>query len=752
MATIGGTAGNDTLTGTEGPDTISGKGGHDKIEGLGGDDRISGDDGDDWIDGGTGADRMVGGAGNDTYIVDHAGDLVLETSPANGIDLVRALISYQLRSDVENLTLIGNAAINGTGNALANIIIGNSAANRLNGADGDDYLRGEGGDDTLIGGNGNDRLNGGAGVDLASYENASAGVAVDLRSANPQDTGGAGTDTLYLVENLRGSSYADIFTGNGLANSFRGGGGNDQLNGGGGQDRLDGGTGADVLDGGAGIDWMSGGAGNDTYIVDDSKDAVLETSPVDGIDLVEAWVTYKLASGVENLLLAGAAAIDGTGNALDNQITGNGADNLLRGADGDDYLRGEGGNDTLIGGNGDDGLNGGDGIDTVTYQGAAAGVTVWLGNINPQDTGGAGIDALYLIENVRGSAFADSISGNGGANMIWGGAGDDSIGGGNGDDIIYGGYDDDTITGGEGLNTLYGNDGDDVIYDLGSGSSAWGGTGDDTITGGAGFNSIHGEDGNDMLRGGAEYGTNAYGGAGDDRFVTKFNMVARWDNVYDEYFDGGEGVDTLQVDSRARVDLEAGRSVEEEGMGTAILYAPGTSGDPDERDRVVDLIWVENVVGSNENDELFGNAANNAFYGRGGDDVLDGRWGDDVLDGGSGNDMLTGADGADRYLFSTALDAATNVDTITYFDTAADTIWLSNAIFSDAGAPGTLSASAFATGTAASDSDDRIVYDSATGNIFYDADGSGDGVQILFAQVDPGTALTYADFVIYTPA
>ncbi|MEO8455516.1 MAG: M10 family metallopeptidase C-terminal domain-containing protein, partial [Sphingomicrobium sp.] len=133
----GPTEGNDTLNGTEFADQINGLGGNDTINGLGGNDTL---------DGGAGADTLAGGLGDDTYVVDNAADVVTE-NPGEGTDLVQASVSYALGANVENLTLTGSAAINGTGNALDNIITGNSAANRLDGGLGADFL---------IGGDGND--------------------------------------------------------------------------------------------------------------------------------------------------------------------------------------------------------------------------------------------------------------------------------------------------------------------------------------------------------------------------------------------------------------------------------------------------------------------------------------------------------------------------------------------------------------------------------------------------------------------
>ena len=134
--------------------------------------------------------------------------------------------------------------------------------------------------------------------------------------------------------------------------------------------------------------------------------------------------------------------------------------------------------------------------------------------------------------------------------------------------------------------------------------------------------------------------------------------------------------------------------------------------------------------------------------GHGGNDLLDGAAGDDWLFGGAGNDMVSGGTGKNRFYFDTALGAG-NVDTLTDFSVADDAMYLDRSVFT-ALAAGTLSAAAFVNGTAAADADDRIVYDSSTGNVWYDADGSGTGAAVLFASVTAGTALTNLDFYAFT--
>jgi serralysin len=156
-----------------------------------------------------------------------------------------------------------------------------------------------------------------------------------------------------------------------------------------------------------------------------------------------------------------------------------------------------------------------------------------------------------------------------------------------------------------------------------------------------------------------------------------------------------------------------------------------------------------NGTGNGGANTITGNGGANVLSGGAGADTLTGGGGLDDLYGGTGQDDLTGGTGADNFRFDSALSAATNVDDILDFSVVDDTIQLDRDIFTGITVDGTLAAGAFHAGTAAADADDRIVYNAATGEIFYDADGVGGAAQILFAAVNAGTALTNADFVGY---
>jgi len=161
---------------------------------------LVGNSGANQLNGAAGADEMRGGAGNDLYIVDNAGDVVVEAA-GNGTDTVNSSVSFTLSANVETLVLTGTGAINGTGNNGANTITGNGASNTLSGVGGADILTGGGGADNLYGGAGHDDLTGGSGADRFRFDSApSAATNVDdILDFNVAD------DSLYLDR--------DVFTG-----------------------------------------------------------------------------------------------------------------------------------------------------------------------------------------------------------------------------------------------------------------------------------------------------------------------------------------------------------------------------------------------------------------------------------------------------------------------------------------------------------------------------------------------------------
>jgi Ca2+-binding RTX toxin-like protein len=405
-----GTSGNDFLYGYSTNDTLYGYGGHD------------------YLDGGPGADTMYGGTGNDTYIVDNGGDVVVENAN-EGYDTVRSSVTYTLASNVERLELTGSAAINGTGNNLANYLLGNAASNTLSGGGGLDYLSGGAGADILIGGTENDTyVVENAGDVVIEY--ASEGY--DTVESSISYTLGANVERLSLLQsggaiNGTGNSLDNHIYGNGYNNHLSGGAGIDYLSGGAGSDWLKGddggdtlvgGADGDVLDGGTGADTMIGGTGNDKYVVDNAADVVIEYAD-QGYDMVYSSISYTLGANVDELKLQDdGGTINGTGNALDNEIEGNAFDNVLAGGDGNDIVLGKNGNDTLIGGAGWDTLIGGEG-DDILDGGAGGHETLEGGLGNDVLIGGNGVESLWGNEGDDIFKFAPGDTGLGdGADII----------------------------------------------------------------------------------------------------------------------------------------------------------------------------------------------------------------------------------------------------------------------------------------------------------------------------------------------
>jgi Ca2+-binding RTX toxin-like protein len=313
---------------------VAGTAGNDRLNGTAGRDLIEGFEGDDVLNGRAGADTLIGGAGNDTYYVDDAGDVVTELAD-EGIDRVISTISYTLGDNVENLTLSGTAAIDGTGNALNNTIVGNAASNVLDGQGGDDRLIGGDADDVLLGGDGNDVLNGSGGADAMfggagndTYHVDNAGDVVTELADEGADrvistisyTLGDNVENLTLsgTDNLVGTGNAldNSLTGNAGINLLSGGIGIDRLNGGAGMDFLEGGEGNDVLADTSGAGYFNGGAGNDSLRGDGSADFFLGGSGNDSINtgtgadvivfnLGDGQDTIAASTGADNVLSLG---------------------------------------------------------------------------------------------------------------------------------------------------------------------------------------------------------------------------------------------------------------------------------------------------------------------------------------------------------------------------------------------------------------------------------------------------------------
>jgi Ca2+-binding RTX toxin-like protein len=568
---------------------------------------LRGAGGADTLEGGAGIDTLEGGAGNDLYLLDGDADLVQEAA-GEGIDTVQVSRSYTLPAQVENAILLGDGAHNLYGNAQDNL---------------------------LVAGQGSNTLYGGSGVDTVSYASAGAGVTVSLAISGAQITGGSGSDTLSLIENLIGSAHDDRLSGNALWN---------------------------LLDGGAGADTLDGGDGSDTYVIDAVGDLIIESNAdikIGGNDWVHSQLaSTTLAATLENGLILHSGAANLFGNAANN---------------------------VLIAGAGDNRINGGSGVDTVSYERADAAVSVDLSLSTAQATGGSGSDTLTLIENLSGSAYNDTLRGNGLWNWIDGGAGAD------------------TMTGAAGSDTYVVDHVGDVVIE----------TDADVLTGGSDW--VYSR----LSR--YQLGDHIENGAID--IAGSASITGNWlDNqllsgLGDNHIDGGYGADTVSY-ARANAAVTA-----------SLLTGSATGGTG-----VDSLVSIENLTGSSFNDVLIGDGLNNDLRGGTGSDTIRGGGGDDILRGSGGNQ----GDGVrDVFVFDTLLqgpDGESNYDKIVAFEAnGLDRIQLDPAIYSVIGAQ--LDASEFRVGSTALDANDFILFDRTTGNLFYDADGSGAGAKVLFAKL-----------------
>jgi trimeric autotransporter adhesin len=708
-----------TLTGT----AITGTGNDldNTITGNASDNTLNGGAGNDTLDGGTGADAMNGSAGNDTYIVENTGDIVTEAAN-EGTDTVQSSINYTLTDNVENLTLTGTGDINGTGNALDNIIIGNSSNNTIKSGAGNDTLNSGAGDDKLNPGTGADKIDGGAGNDTLTINNSTDTADTTITyttTTNGTITGGSNNGTTFQnIEGVEittgagndninvsaattnfgvtvyGGAGNDTIVGSATAfsQSLSGDDGNDNITGGNIGDYLYGGAGNDTLDGGTGSDAMSGGTGDDTYIVDNIGDTATELAN-QGIDTIQSSVTYVLSNNsldVENLILTGTADLNGTGNALDNTITGNAGNNTLDGG---------AGNDTLIGGAGADTMIGGTGNDTYIVDNAGDIVT---------EAPGAGTDTVQssisytLTDNVEnltltgtgdingtGNGLANTITGNAGNNILDGGAGADTMIGGAGNDTYIVDNVGDIVTEapGAGTDTVQSS----ISYTLTdnvenltlTGTADINGTGNvlnNTITGNAGNNILDGGAGADTMIGG--FGNDTYivdnagdivteaAGAGTDTVQSSISYTLT-DNVENLTLTGtadingtGNGLDNTIIGN-------AGNNILDGGTGADTMIG-GVGNDTYTVDNAGDIVTEATGAGTDTVQSSIGytltdNVENLTLTGTGNingignalDNIITGTAGNNILDGGTGADTMIGGLGNDTYIVDNAGDIVT---------------------------------------------------------------------------------------------
>jgi len=729
------------LEGRGGNDTLIGGGAEHGNQLFGGDgnDSLVGWDMGDLLDGGAGDDTMsaedfatfTGGSGVDTFLFDSA-------SGGGVTDFTSG--SDRIRLDARSLSQLGASGTLAAGDprfhAAAGATGGHDADDRLvyNTATGDLYYDPDG----------NGAIAASLIVTLTSGGTPAALSATDITVDNggTSQTGTTGNDSLV------------------------GGSGNDLLNGLAGNDTLAGLGGHDTLDGGSGTDRMEGGDGDDTYFAT-GGDVIVELSGVGAgmFDTVIADTSWTLEQNVEILRLAEGApgAIRGTGNAGSNGIYGNSAANVLDGggtsAAGDTVSGGDG-NDTISGSGfgsysgdaGDDLINvgpgfadGGDGNDRIEgfadARGGFGDDTIVSGTGHDSLYGGPGADTFVIAQDPHipenwdryilfesgtdklrfdGQVFtALGPSGNfaAGDERFYSAAGAQSAHDAT-DRLVYDSstgqlwYDPDGIGGAAAVLTGIVRDvvhppanlqATDIAVDNGSapGSVINGTSGNDTLTGTAGDDTINGLGGNDLILAGST------GGA--------------------DVIDGGAGSDSIEFKAAATsaviVNFNAGTITGGSAGGT------------------ISFTGIERVVAGNFNDSLSGSV---------GAQNLAGQAGADTLTGGAGNDTLWGGTGNDAFVFNGM--GTTNADRISDFASGQDKVQLQNTAFTAIGAMGNFAAGdarfwASSSGTA-HDANDRVLYNTTTGQLYYDADGNGGGAAQLIATLTNSPAIAATDIAV----
>ncbi len=698
---------------TSGDDAFTGDGISEIADGLAGNDTLNGGGGADTLTGGLGDDDVFGGAGDDILVINAGDDTFGETySGGADTDTIRLVAnhptiqSFDLYNDtLSSIERIEFTALPGAGGTnwafLAPEQLGGggiSTTAQIAGSDLNDLLG------FIMFGTVGYNLN----LSGLTFSNWSATDSIGVQGADGNDVFVGSS----VIDQMSGFSGADTMSGNAGNDTLSGGNDNDSLDGGAdsdtlygedGNDILYGRAGDDSLQGGAGADTMYGGDGHDSYYIDNVGDIVVENAgPAGGDDSVYTIFTHTLGAYFEYLNLSGDQAINGFGNDLNNTLSGNLAANILNGRIGDDVLFGASGNDTLYGGDGADVIFGENDADLLDG-----------GNSDDTLIGGAGNDTLY------GRAGADTLEGVTGADAMYGGAGDDIYWVDDAGDIVGESAGGGTDRVNSSVNYALGA----YVENLTLLSAATTGTGNvlgNTITGNINANTLSGLGGADTINAGGGADT-VYGGDGDD-------IV--YGGALNDTLDGGNDADQLYGDDGDDVVYgRGGNDVVTGGIGIDSLYA----GDGD------DYIFAGGGADLGEG----GNGADR-IYGEEDNDILYGRNGDDRIDGGAGADTLYGGNDADTFIFASTLGIS--VDVIGDFNVAQDTIELDNSFFG-LGSSGTLSADAFHIGAAAADANDRIIYDPATGALYFDADGNGGGAAIQFATLATGLALTNADFV-----
>jgi Ca2+-binding RTX toxin-like protein len=501
-------------------------------------------------------------------------------------------------------------------------------------------------------------------------------------------------------------------------------GGNDTINAGNGDDVIYGGSGSNVLNGQDGNDVLNGldgtadtligGTGNDEYRISDAN-TVIEERVGQGDDTVFSAVSFSLAGNddVEHLRTisdTATTAINLKGNALAQVITGNAGNNVLNdgGGAGADTLVGNAGNDTyrIYSAGTVIEESTGQGSDTVysaiSYALAADDSIERLGTIS--------VAATTAI-NLTGNALAQIITGNAGQNIL-------NDGGAGGNDTLYG----------------YGGNDTYRVYNAGTEIEERVGQGDDTVFSAVSF-SLAGNDDVEHLRTISDTATTAINLKGNA--LAQVITGNAGNNVLND--GGGAGADTLvgNAGNDTYRIYSAGTVIEEStGQGSDTVYsAISYALAADDSIERLGTISVAATTAIN----LTGNALAQ---------IITGNAGQNILNGAGGNDTLYGYGGNDTFVFDTALEIGETI-VIADFTVGGDKIELENAVFTGL-ATGALAADAFVTNTAgiATTATQRIIYETDTGALLFDADGNGATAAIRFATLHSGLALSSSDFLV----
>ncbi|MCD6076315.1 MAG: Hemolysin-type calcium-binding region [Ramlibacter sp.] len=576
------TSGNDVLWGGTGHDYIEGLGGNDNLGGgEGGDDTLIGGDGNDTLSGGNGDDLLDGGAGSDAFNTGDGDDTVIGGE-------ITDRINY---TDLNSISY-GNAVGPITLNLETGLVIKENGTDQLSNIN---FVTGSGYDDTLIGsndaamfeqfdgGNGDDTIDGGGGANRVNYFGAGAAVTVVLGTGeggtgDGYATGARGNDTLININNVNGTAHGDTLIGSDRTTSIEG------FNGRGGNDTIDG----------------AGGMDHARY------------------DSAGSAVTVNLALGTASDGEGGTDELHNIESVRGSRFgdTLIGSDTTSEDTNGDGFADYE----YFIGMAGDDTINGAGGWDRADYTTSSAGVIVSLADGKAWNDGYGTVDTLTNIEALRGSEFADDLTGDNNANRLEGMGGDDTLVGGGGNDTLLGGAGYDVVT--------YAAAGAGVTVDLLGGTASDGTGGTDTL---GGIENVIGSEHADTITGDA--GNNDIMGlAGDDIIV------------------GGDGSDTVHYgpDGGATggivVDLAAGTA--QDGTGST----DSLSG----IENVIGTLFGDSIVGDGADNHLEGLDGSDYLQGGSGVDTLLGGAGDDTLGGGLGGDLMDGGDGFDTVLYGQA--------------------------------------------------------------------------------------------------